>query len=116
MAFKALELDSIMRLARLDWVGAEESQMAKRYLASLPGFDNRLDAEDQSATTREQHDFMRFAIELPIRKSLGLGFGDSKPIAWERIPDSRLEMDAIAEAKELALSLDRSSRKSRKRL
>lgn len=116
LAFKALELESIMRLARLGWVGQEESQMAKRYLSSLPGFMEGLESDEQPSSPREQHDFMRFAIELPIRKALGMGFGDSKPIAWDRIPDSLDEMQAIAEAKELSLSLDRGLRKSRRRL
>lgn len=116
LAFKALELDSIMRLSRLGWVGDDEIQMAKRYLGSLQGFVEGADSDGQPAAAREQHDFMRFAIELPLRKAMGLGFGDSKPIPWERIPDSRDEMMAIAEAKVLALSLDRASKKSRRRL
>lgn len=114
--FKALELGSIEKLRKIEWLSAESLTDASRYVRSLPGYVEGLDAEVQSSAALEAHDWLRFGMEMPIKRALGMGFGDHAPIAWDKIPKSRAQKLAIEERAELQAWLDRKPKKTRRRL
>lgn len=114
--FKAIELESLLRLAEIEWLSEGFKSRVAKHAVSLPGFDSAKDFEEQSSHALEAHDVLRFGIEMSVKRSLGMGFGDHPPLSWERIPKTLAEKIAIEERLELQQWLERKPKKTRRRL
>jgi hypothetical protein len=116
VVFKALELESMLRLAEIEWVSDGFKSRVAKHAMSLPGFDSAKDFEEQSSHALEAHDVLRFGLEMSVKRALGMGFGDHPPITWERIPKTLAEKIAIEERCELQQWLERKPKKMHRRL
>lgn len=113
--FKALELDSLIKLMDMGWLDADQRSKLKVYVEALPGFDAEASAQGQPMMAVEIHDHLRFDIELPAREAWGMGFGDDGKIDWARLPATMLEKISGEERRALKELVPSQTERARRR-